>query len=562
MTMTTRQTAHRALGLILICSILFGSNSAYAQPNFKGFIRPLGTNPESDVPDSEIAVGPNHVVGITNDEIGYFDFNGNTLHKRMVWFGLPPDKGFFEVSTSWMADPEVMYDTDANRYWATMFANFLPGFPNNGASLVIAVSDDGDPTGLLDPVPTSEGVWRKWYFVDPAFSAFQLIDSPNLAVDQSWVYVEGVLRDLNVNGGNTDIRHRMWVWPKAALMNTVTNPPPFNLATTPGVPAPKIYEFPLGTPYLNTTGLVQKYTYDSSPQFTLASRDGSNQNKIEIRAFRFIAGSATPTVTMHELTVPAGYEYSQPALAPQPGTGADPFLIFDSRFWGTPVYRNGSIWACQTITPGSGPAINQVQWLEIKTNGWPDTIGVVPTVHQIGKISSPDRHYHFPSIAVNHFGDACITYSESSTTIYPTMRRAMRKASDTLGTLPNDQAVYASTSTWEFNPSTGPERWGDYSGTDTSKTNRCEFWGTHEYYADDTTNPPGPVNDDRYRVRIVKYNVCQSDFDGNGQIEAIDILAFQDLYAAGDEQADVTEDAQLSIEDQILATDLITKGLP
>lgn len=103
---------------------------------------------------------------------------------------------------------------------------------------------------------------------------------------------------------------------------------------------------------------------------------------------------------------------------------------------------------------------------------------------------------------------------------------------------------------------------GDYSGTDTSKVNRCEFWGTHEYYADDTTNPPGPISDGRYRVRIVKYNVCQSDFNLSGEIEATDILAFQELYNAGDAQADVTEDQSLTIDDQVTALDLISKGLP
>jgi hypothetical protein len=551
-------TRHSALGLILLAGFGIVADSSMAQVSFRGFIRPQVAN-SATVPDPEIAVGPTRLVGITNDEIGFFDLDGTLRHKRFVWpVTGSPDLGFFEIGTQETADPEVLYDTHANRFWAMQFANAQPG--NNGVGVVIAISDDNDPTGLLDPVPTPEGTWRKWKYSDTSFPLADRLDSPNIAVDSNWVYLEGALRNF-IPGD--EVGHRIWIWPKAPLMNTVTNPPPFNLATTPGVPAPQIYDFPFGPnePVLDATGLVQKYTYDNSPQFTIAPMKGNNKNQIEIRAFRPTTGGTTPQVWAVTLTLPAGFEYSQPVPAPQPGINSLPFLIFDARFWGTPVYRNGSIWACQTVTPGTGTAINRVQWLEVKINGWPD-LPTLPSIHQIGLIASPERHCHFPSIAVNNFGDACITYSESSTTIYPTMRRAMRKASDPLGTLPDNQAVYASTSTWSDSPSNGTVRWGDYSGTDTSKNSRCDFWGTHEYYADDSTNPPGPVSDDRYRVRIVKYNVCRSDFDLSGEIETTDILAFQDLYNASEAQADLTEDESLSIDDQIMALDLILKGMP
>ncbi len=53
-----------------------------------------------------------------------------------------------------------------------------------------------------------------------------------------------------------------------------------------------------------------------------------------------------------------------------------------------------------------------------------------------------------------------------------------------------------------------------------------------------------------------------SDFNLSGEIESDDVLAFADLYAAGDERADINEDASLDATDGAIALDLISKGLP
>jgi len=63
-------------------------------------------------------------------------------------------------------------------------------------------------------------------------------------------------------------------------------------------------------------------------------------------------------------------------------------------------------------------------------------------------------------------------------------------------------------------------------------------------------------------LSVARYNVCQSDFNEDGEIMNDDLLAFMDLFAKGDEQADLNEDQCLCLEDCAIAQDLIAKGMP
>src|SRR5207253_2899707 len=77
------------------------------------------------------------------------------------------------------------------------------------------------------------------------------------------------------------------------------------------------------------------------------------------------------------------------------------------------VYRNGSLWAVQTISLPADASVTRsaVQWWEISTE---------PTVKQRGRIDDPagNAFYGFPSITVNKNNDVLIGYARFSSSQY------------------------------------------------------------------------------------------------------------------------------------------------
>jgi hypothetical protein len=496
-------------------------------------------------------------VVVTNDHVGFWDLAGSPLYTRWIWpVSSPAEKGFFNLDTDFVADPEVVYDPYADRWWITMFANgVVPGT----FGFVLAMSDDGNPSGPplpTPPAPPSEGVWYRWYHSDDAGPLTNNFDSPNITVDADFVYITGVLRD-----SSDVLAHRIYAIPKTALLSGTVDP-----STPLPLPTPQVVSFPINGNRLNAAGLVQRDTADASPQYTIeAFGDKTNPDvifdKIELRAFKFFTGGGAPIVSSVEIAMPPGYHYKAPIAAPQLNGAGHALQIHDARFWGMPVYVSGSIWACHTITPASGEATNLSQWMQVSTNGWP-TSGNLPTLAQVGRIGGDGRHAIFPSLAVNA-GQTVVTYCEASAAAYVKIRRAYRRSTDTPGTMPFDDEVKASNTPWlSPNPPFvfGGDRWGDYSATERDRSRRCFVWGTHEYVRDESTTDP--TDQHKWRVWVERYNLCPTDFDGNGEIEPNDLLVFAELYAKGDPAADVNQDKSLDAQDLMIVADTISKGLP
>ena len=119
-------------------------------------------------PDPEIAVGPNHLVAMTNGAIAFFDKQGNLLFQDEIEdsFGFWGAQG----AGNFVFDPECLYDPHSGRFFA--MANERSG----GSFFLLAVSDDSDPNG----------VWHKYRFQRTIDSD---IDSPNMGIDEDYVYL-------------------------------------------------------------------------------------------------------------------------------------------------------------------------------------------------------------------------------------------------------------------------------------------------------------------------------------------------------------------------------------
>ena len=100
-----------------------------------------GFNSNASPPDPTGAVGPNHIVEMTNTVWGVFDKDGN------VAAGFP--KQLSDPLGAGNGDPIVVYDREADRWVITQF--------NFGSQFKIAVSTTPDPTGTFTVYAYSSG---------------------------------------------------------------------------------------------------------------------------------------------------------------------------------------------------------------------------------------------------------------------------------------------------------------------------------------------------------------------------------------------------------------------
>ena len=108
-------------------------------------------------------------------------------------------------------------------------------------------------------------------------------------------------------------------------------------------------------------------------------------------------------------------------------------------------------------------------------NGWP-TSGQNPTLRQSGTFNyGTGQHNWMSDINVDDEGNAIICMSRSSSSDYISVARAIRAATDPLGTFREPVTLQESTS-----PETGG-RWGDYAGVDEESDNPGVFWTYNEY---------------------------------------------------------------------------------
>lgn len=132
-------------------------------------------------PDTQIGVGPNHVVIATNDDWAIYDRNGNQQFRV--------DIQTFVGTTDFMFDPRVVYD-----YWnGRWLILYLRGRGNplgaQGSWWTLLVSDDADPNGNW---------W--WYDfnarLDGGTDRNQWVDFPHLGFDYEAVYLAGNMYDV------------------------------------------------------------------------------------------------------------------------------------------------------------------------------------------------------------------------------------------------------------------------------------------------------------------------------------------------------------------------------
>ena len=374
------------------------------------------------IPDPHLAVGPEHIVLITNGAIAFFTKDGNLTFQEEIEGSL----GFWGSvgAGDIVFDPEVIYDEISGRFFAM-------ASDAGGSYFLVAVSDDSDPNGL----------WHKYRLNAGAlFSGF--VDSPNIGVDTEVVYLSGDNYVPAVYGVLT--------LDKASLL---AGDPPAQM---------NLFTITTGT---QSAG-IPPVSFDNPPALYLIEHKEAPSNTV-VRLIALQDPLGSPNITSTLLTVPS---YGPPEHPPQMGTGLRP-NTFDARFWSV-AYRNGSLWATHHINSGRVLA----RWYEIAMNGWPDS-HKEPTLVQSGEIDpGADIRTFFSSITVDDNGNAAMTFARSSPDEFISMSTAYRLSTDALGTFRPDEIRQTNIGPWTL-----LTRWGDYSAVNVDPSNGRTFWAHHEY---------------------------------------------------------------------------------
>lgn len=368
-------------------------------------------------PDPDLAVGPNHVVGVVNSSIAFFTKNGTRTF-------LQPSTTFFNGlgAGNFQFDPKVFFDRLNNRYVIVFLE--LTG---EVSKLLMAVSDDADPNGN----------WFR-YRVEAGMTingSTYWLDYPGFGYNKDYYAVSGNMFP-NSSGGFGGVQF--------ILM-------PVGPMTSGGTINAVSVHYPQGF-----TAQIAENWDASSPFLYAVSRNGNSS--LRTYAINTAANNTLQTTT---LSVPS---FTPPQVNVQSTNGR--FLdSLDGRMFVSHL-RGDRMVTCHNVQDGANIA---ARWYEINMNGFPNG---TPSLVQSGNVSSSAINYHMPAINMNQFGDISMILSASSSTVTADIVSASRYQNDPAGTMGVPVVLDRSTGS-----SYGFGRWGDYFGVDVDPTDDMTFWG-------------------------------------------------------------------------------------
>ena len=390
-------------------------------------------------PDTQGTVGPKHLMVVLNSNITIETRTGivvSSIPIASFWASLGGINEAF--------DPRVLFDRYADRWIISAGANA----DSATAYILVGVSQTNDPTGG----------WNLYKVSVDAHGA-GWADYPTLGFNGDWIVVQANVFTVGQSGY---VASYIYAFDKAALYGggagryTVFHDPT-GFTEYPAV----THDNTLATEYL-----VQNW---SGPRGTL-----------RISTITGAVGSEVLTTGVAFSKSANGWQDSAAVInfAPQPGS-ASGIDTDDDRIENC-VYRNGSIWAAQTVyLPASGtPTRSSAQWWQINAAS-----GSVGLVQQLGSRDDPSGRfdYAYPTLDVNANDDMMLGYSRFGASRYASANYSYRRHSDPPNTLEADTVFKAGEATYYKDFGTGDNRWGDYSNVAVDPLNDIDLWTIQEY---------------------------------------------------------------------------------
>ncbi len=415
------------------------SISGTAGTNFDGInIYSAGYIPS----DSNIAVGPKHIMETVNAAYAVYDKTGNLLlgpnSLRSLWAGLGG-----ECAANNGGDTVVQYDRAADRWIMTQLGSLSSPYAE-----CIAVSQTNDPTGAYNLYSYSFGNYLNDYpkfavWATPSNSAY--LATYNLFYQgKTWSGAEICAYDRvgMINGAASPV----------GLCFTGINGASFLPVDVDGATSPLD-----GTPAyfidLYTTSSLGMYAM--SPDFANSTATLSSFSTLSVDSFSEACGGGT--------------------CVPQPGTTRQLDSLADRLMYRAALRifpDHESIVVNHSVAAGGSSG---VRWYELQS---PVSTNGTFSVYQQGTFAPSDSAYRWMgSAAMDQAGDIALGYSVSSSTSYPAIRYTGRAPTDALGTMATEASIIEGSGS-----QTGYTRWGDYSSMRVDPNDDCTFWYVNEYY--------------------------------------------------------------------------------
>jgi hypothetical protein len=369
-------------------------------------------------PDTQIAVGPNHIFEAVNSEVRIWS-RPTTSPTVLYDVDLPSffGVGLFDFFTI-VSDPRVVYDPVSDRWFVSCVT--LDPYLYYVGDWRIAVSKSNDPTGE--------------YTLYQAQFDGEFPDFPSLGISDDKLAVTG-----NAFGLPSEqfLGSEFLVANKADLVAGVINPS----GTYYGHPQP-----------VDTIQVAKSLSSTSKLYLAAVPADGGSRT-LEIWSIDGVPGVGNGDVaTTIPLTLQA--PLAVPPDAVQPGSVR--IMTNDVRLQDL-VYRNGQLWMSGDTgcTPaGTGTVRACLHFAQVDT--------ATMTIAQEITYGESGVDYYYPAVTTDAVGNMVSVFTRSSNSEYPSVYTSGHHASDALGTFQSPSLIRAGASAYDANPY--DQRWGDYSG--------------------------------------------------------------------------------------------------
>lgn len=372
--------------------------------------------------DTQLAVGPTHIVQFVNRSGQVYDKAGNAV-------GTPFDLGaFFGFAANTGGDPRVHYDAGSGRFFAA-----YEGLLTGGDEVDVAVSDTSDPRGN----------WSV-YIAGSNTSNVQH-DRPTLGYTNDKVTLTWNNFDL-VAPGKPFLGEQTVVVNKADLLAGAAS---VSLAT-----------FAQDT---NKADVVPATSLSAINDQLAMEHDGTD---VVVTTITGVPGVSAVNQTENTIAIGAAAE---PPMAVQPTGGDATINTNDSRMLSV-AWQNNHLWGLFNVgcTPIGDTAVHSCQrFVQIATGGGQS----LATNLDLGLVGG-DLYYG--SLTLNDEDDLFAGFNASSSTMFPTAVAIGVPGGNFPATTFGDFYA-AGTQAYTCNCGTRV-RWGDYSGTARDPSNPKDVW--------------------------------------------------------------------------------------
>jgi hypothetical protein len=422
-------------------------------------------------PDTNGAVGPNHVVITTNMGMRVYDKSGNPLTAQVrlstIMAGIAnagDDDG----------DPIVLYDSLADRW---LISQFNLRFTGNQMHQHFAISETGDPTGA-------------YFAYDFLLAPGRFVDYPHFGVWGDGYYMSS--NDFTPPGVAPFLGAGLYSFEREKMLagDPTASVIAFTTGNTHGGMLPTNLQG-FAVPPAGTPNLFIEFDADEFGAATDLIRP------FEFRPDYVVPGNST-LIQLADIPVVA-FDARQPAsrsviAQPAPGEGLDSIadrlmhaMNFRVLAGGVQSYvLNWTVNVSGVNPTNSATYQGGVRWMELRRNSGTGVVTInQQATYAPGSGDPTGRDLWMSSIAQDGEGNIGLASNAANSTatpalLNPTAVYTGRLAADPVNTLPQGEVDAFSAVTKGVQTATA-NRWGDYSSLFVDPADECTFWAFFEY---------------------------------------------------------------------------------